>query len=276
MVEGRKGDASVRMCLRIGEVAKLLGVTPKAVRHYQKVGLLSEPPRSEARYRLYSAADLVRLLRIRRLQNLGLSLGQIKRVLGQPEQEQSLRQVLRTLLDDCAAQIAVLQTRRDRIQALLAEQVLPALDTPAEAPAILRWAREHLANHTGQVSPQMWEQDARIFGLLEGFNWPGDHQELLKEAFAAYSQHPQTFHLMLELGEQLASLAFVPADSPEVERLVEDVRRSGLAKLLKSLAPTQRGMEEPYGVIFADLMLSTLSPAQRRFLDIIRRDPQGN
>ncbi len=70
--------------LRIGEVAKLLGVTPKTVRHYEEVGLLKQPERTEAGYRLYSADDLLRLHRIKRLRSLGLSLTQVKGVLGEP------------------------------------------------------------------------------------------------------------------------------------------------------------------------------------------------
>ena len=45
----------MRARLRIGEVAELLGVTPKAIRHYHKRGLLAEPTRSEGGYRLYTA-----------------------------------------------------------------------------------------------------------------------------------------------------------------------------------------------------------------------------
>ena len=40
----------MRTQLHIGEIAQLLGITPKAIRHYQKVGLLAEPERSEAGY----------------------------------------------------------------------------------------------------------------------------------------------------------------------------------------------------------------------------------
>ena len=64
----------MRERLRIGEVAKLVGVTPKTVRHYEKVGLLQQPERSEAGYRLYSAVHLLRLHWIKWLRSIGLSL----------------------------------------------------------------------------------------------------------------------------------------------------------------------------------------------------------
>jgi predicted site-specific integrase-resolvase len=46
----------MRARLQIGEVVALLGVTPKAIRHYHKRGLLAEPTRSEGGYRLYTAS----------------------------------------------------------------------------------------------------------------------------------------------------------------------------------------------------------------------------
>ncbi len=70
----------MRTQLHIGEVAQLLGITSKAIRYYHKLGLLKEPERTEAGYRLYGTHDVLRLQRIRRLQALGLSLNQIKTV----------------------------------------------------------------------------------------------------------------------------------------------------------------------------------------------------
>ena len=95
----------MRERLRIGEVAKLLGVTPKTVRHYEKVGLLQQPERSEAGYRLYAADDLLRLHRIKRLRSLGLSLKQVGAVLGDKDHERSLKSILETLLAEVEAEM---------------------------------------------------------------------------------------------------------------------------------------------------------------------------
>jgi DNA-binding transcriptional MerR regulator len=57
----------MREQFHIGEVAALVGVSPKTIRYYHEVGLLAEPPRTGAGYRLYTAQDLLRLQRIRRL-----------------------------------------------------------------------------------------------------------------------------------------------------------------------------------------------------------------
>lgn len=126
--------------LRIGEVAKLLGVTPKTVRHYEKVGLLQKPERSEAGYRLYSADDLPRLHRIKRLRSLGLSLKQIRDVLGKPGSGNELRGVLEALLREVEAQIGALEERRDGLRELLSKGTrgsrrgAPRLQTGREVP----------------------------------------------------------------------------------------------------------------------------------------------
>ena len=47
--------------LRIQEVADETGLTPRAIRYYEEVGLLAPAARSEGAYRLYDAEDLARL-----------------------------------------------------------------------------------------------------------------------------------------------------------------------------------------------------------------------
>ena len=60
--------------------AELTGVTVKALRHYERMGLLG-PMRTRARYRRYAFADLQQVERILALKSLGLSLTSIKLVL---------------------------------------------------------------------------------------------------------------------------------------------------------------------------------------------------
>jgi DNA-binding transcriptional MerR regulator len=60
--------------MRIGELASLVGISTRAIRHYHRVGLLAEPARKANGYREYSLRDAVELARVRRLTELGLSL----------------------------------------------------------------------------------------------------------------------------------------------------------------------------------------------------------
>lgn len=63
--------------LRIGEVARRTGLTHRTLHHYDSIGLLRPSGRTDVDYRLYSRADLDRLLAIQQLKALGLSLTEI-------------------------------------------------------------------------------------------------------------------------------------------------------------------------------------------------------
>ncbi|MFN2598505.1 MAG: heavy metal-responsive transcriptional regulator [Pyrinomonadaceae bacterium] len=67
--------------LRIGEVARLSGVSVEALRFYEKSGLLDKPPRTYGGYRAYGPEVLDRLAFVKRAQSLGFSLTEIKRVI---------------------------------------------------------------------------------------------------------------------------------------------------------------------------------------------------
>ncbi|WP_150119335.1 MerR family transcriptional regulator, partial [Enteractinococcus helveticum] len=60
--------------MRIGELAEVVGVSSRTIRHYHHEGLLPEPSRDSNGYRRYTIADLTLLLRIRHLRELGLSV----------------------------------------------------------------------------------------------------------------------------------------------------------------------------------------------------------
>ena len=67
--------------LTIGRLAREAGVNLETVRYYERRGLLSKPPRSASGYRLFPAEAARRLRFIRRAQELGFSLGEIRELL---------------------------------------------------------------------------------------------------------------------------------------------------------------------------------------------------
>ncbi len=68
--------------MRIGEVASRSGLAPSAVRYYEQLGLLPEPQRTEAGYRVYADVAIDRLGFIRAAQAVGLTLAEVRQVLG--------------------------------------------------------------------------------------------------------------------------------------------------------------------------------------------------
>lgn len=71
------------MQYQISEVAKMSGVSPRMLRHYDEIGLLVPSDRSVSGYRQYSEADLYQLQRILSLRATGLSLEEIGEVLSE-------------------------------------------------------------------------------------------------------------------------------------------------------------------------------------------------
>lgn len=78
--------------LQIGEVAERTGVTQRTLRFYEEKGLLKPPSRMEGGFRLYSEADVKRVERIRKLQDLlGVTLADIKEMVDAEEVLRELR-----------------------------------------------------------------------------------------------------------------------------------------------------------------------------------------
>jgi DNA-binding transcriptional MerR regulator len=263
--------------LHIGEVAKLLGITQKTIRHYHKVGLLAEPQRTESGYRLYSAGDLLRLQRIRRLQALGLSLKQIKALLGEhvSGQERSLRDVLQSLLAELTAEIQSLEEQRERIATLLKEESIEILASSSNTSPTLEYVKEHFGEHLSGVSEEVLKLDAKIFSQLDAFNWPESYHEGIQLMMQNVAEYPPLYRQMLGLAERITALASLPENAPEVDQLIEDVLASdelpALFSMQSELLTRMPQMASTFADVLSELTRDTLSPAQLRFLEAMSR-----
>jgi len=103
----------------ISELARKAGTTPKAVRFYERIGLMPPARRAPNRYRVYSEEDLARLRFIVRARRLGLGLKEIRALLQLAAEgdEVGFREVLAGILRAKAEQvereIRTLEQRRE-------------------------------------------------------------------------------------------------------------------------------------------------------------------
>src|SRR6202165_6140819 len=83
--------------LRIGDVARLVGTTPRTIRYYEEIGLLAEAPaRPSGRHRIYTQSEVERLREVMRLRDLlGVSLEELKTLLTAEEARAEVRAQLR-------------------------------------------------------------------------------------------------------------------------------------------------------------------------------------
>jgi DNA-binding transcriptional MerR regulator len=83
--------------LRIGDVARLVGTTPRTIRYYEEIGLLPEAPaRPSGRHRIYSEREVERLREVMRFRDLlGVSLEELRTLLTAEEARAAVRAQLR-------------------------------------------------------------------------------------------------------------------------------------------------------------------------------------
>lgn len=67
--------------ITIGQLARQAGVTPRAVRHYERLGLIKAPIRTDANYRLFDADSIARLRFIAKCRFLGFSIPEVSELL---------------------------------------------------------------------------------------------------------------------------------------------------------------------------------------------------
>jgi MerR family copper efflux transcriptional regulator len=117
--------------MRIGRAARLTGLTVKAIRHYEALGLLGELPRV-GRYRDLSPADVERLRLIAHCRSLGFGLCEIEEILTLVEDARPdcpapramldlVQRRLRTVADE-RARLTQLSDRLERTAAYLEER----------------------------------------------------------------------------------------------------------------------------------------------------------
>jgi DNA-binding transcriptional MerR regulator len=90
------------MSLRIGQVAELTGTTPRTIRYYEEIGLLSpSPDREPGSHRVYEQGDVDRLQELLSLKDvLGISLEELRELAAAESARASLREEWQSGVED--------------------------------------------------------------------------------------------------------------------------------------------------------------------------------
>lgn len=114
---------SMRQAVYIGEVASSVGLTPQAIRFYERLGIIEKAERTNAGYRVYSVATLERVRFIKQAQMLGFSLEEIREVQRVKYSGQSpcdcVREMLKQKLLGLKKQIAEMEKVRQETESCL-------------------------------------------------------------------------------------------------------------------------------------------------------------
>ncbi|WP_410813470.1 MerR family transcriptional regulator [Micromonospora sp. 067-2] len=216
------------------EIAQLAGTSLRAVRHYHDIGLLEQPHRRANGYKQYGVAHLVRILRIKRLTELGFSLSQIAAM---PDTEDHPAEALRTLDAELAATIERLQRARVELGLILRQAAptdLPSEFTAATAVTNLPTADRSfvtvLSRVLGPQALQAWadmlQQPVVDSAALQFTHLPADADE---ETRAALAQSLVPY--VRGLYSEHAGIGITNAGTPHSKRFVEETVSEALQQL---------------------------------------------
>jgi MerR family copper efflux transcriptional regulator len=118
--------------MRIGELADRAGISTKAIRYYEQLGIVAAPDRTPSGYRDYDKSALQRLSFVRAAQAIGLTLGEIRQIISLREREER----------PCAHVAELLQRRAAEMGGRIRELQQ------------LRGELQRLADQAGQVDPE--------------------------------------------------------------------------------------------------------------------------
>jgi DNA-binding transcriptional MerR regulator len=128
--------ATTELPLKIGDVARRVGTTPRTIRYYEEIGLLAPAgDRPSGRHRAYGEADVDRLREILRFKDLlGVSLEQLRELMAAEDARAALREefhrtedparreeLLREALGHLERQLGLVRARRAELDALEGE-----------------------------------------------------------------------------------------------------------------------------------------------------------
>lgn len=212
----------------ISQLARLAGVTVRTLHYYDQIGLLTPSARTEAGYRLYGRADLLRLQQILFFRELDMPLAEIRAVLQNPNFDlaAALRQH-RRLLEKRMERLARLIATVDKTLQSLVEDNMELTDeelyegfTPEQRERYAREVRE-------RYDPALVAESERRIRAMTRAQWDAVKQE----------GH--------EVTVAIAALADRAPDDPEVQTLVAR-HHAWIERFYPCSAEVYRGLAQGY------------------------------
>ena len=149
--------------MRIGELAKLSGVSADTIRYYERIALMPKAARTPAGYRDYGESSIDRVRLVQNALRFGFSLKQLGAFLGVRQAGgapcKSVRAAGTAILEAIEIQIAALTASRDSIQQTLKNWDQRLSETPDGRPAHLLEALPHqMPSRTGSRAQQLFRR----------------------------------------------------------------------------------------------------------------------
>lgn len=222
--------------LTIGQFSKAMGVSAKALRLYESIGLIKSHARGENGYRYYEESQLEIAHRIKEFKDLGFSLAEIKSLLEADESLNSdkLADSMHARLKVISQQAELLKSQKEQIERILSS--LQKKQEPLEAEQ-----RRAIMSYYGKVSI-----------LITGCDGLGKTAHFVQEHFKKAGQDVPVliWSLDLELPETKPYILILPEkhlSHAEVKKINADVI------VIKSVSVHSEEMEQQYLKLFTEV-----------------------
>jgi DNA-binding transcriptional MerR regulator len=219
------------MSYSVGTVARLTGVTVRALHHYDQIGLLSPGARSPAGYRRYREADLERLQQILVYRELGFPLEEIGTILADPAVDARVH---------LRRQHALLVERLERLR-----KMVEAIEFMMEAQQMgIKLTPEERFEVFGEFDPARYEAEVE-----QRWGDTGAYRESQRRASSYRKEdwlriRDETGGLYRRIAEAMAG--GVPAGSPQAMDLAEEHRGQISQWFYPCTYEIHRGLAEMY------------------------------
>ncbi|MDZ4764126.1 MAG: MerR family transcriptional regulator [Chloroflexota bacterium] len=219
--------------LQIGDIAHLLGITPKAIRHYHQLGLLDDAPRADNGYRVYGVEHLERLQTIVRLQRMGLSLKQIGFILHADDPDALLESVLYQRHAALTDEITRLQHKQARIHDFLQSGIsVQRLDTPPahSAMTVMRDTLKPISNGLADILVAV---ESDTLARIDHYRWSAEYEAFWEQIGVQLAQRllPDE-HIFILWMERYLALAAMPLDDWQAQAWLGELHTSAASSLL--------------------------------------------
>lgn len=263
----------------IGEVADLLEITPKTIRHYHAIGLLEQPERDTNNYRLYGMAQIEQLQRILQLKRFGLSLQQIKIIVRADNPDELVQIVLRQHADNLRDEIARLQHELTVTEDFLRDDTKRSAQsdddqTPHSALVALTDA---IKPHASGVADVLVEVEHEAMAKLDRFNWDQDYELFWHHAGKHFLEGLQEESLFIFWMERYLALSVMAVNDLQGRAWLDELQRSPARRMLaQSLMPPAIPIllqedQQQISKLLPSLLHEQGAPLQKQFLQLLMR-----
>lgn len=204
-------SANSRNTYTVKQVAKLSGVSIKALRFYDEIGLLKPAYYGENGYRYYKKEQLLALQQILFYRELGLELAKIQEILARPDFDKAaaLKSHREQLVKDLERTKVLISTidktlaHLEKEAPMKAHEIYKGFDAK-KLEEYVQWTRNRFGNKAAESYKQ-----SMLDWKAKNPNWPAEEAEKVKKA---YDELYSEFTECLKEG--------LPADSAKVQNLV--------------------------------------------------------